>query len=30
MDGRIILKWMIDVVVWAGFIWLKIETNGEL
>jgi hypothetical protein len=30
VDGRIILKWITDVRVWTGFIWLRIGTNGGL
>jgi hypothetical protein len=33
VGGRIILRWILETqneVVWAGFIWLRIETSGGL
>ena len=32
VDGKIILRWIFrkwDVVLWAGFIWLRIGTGGR-
>jgi hypothetical protein len=33
INGRIILKWILknwDVMMWTGFIWLKIGNSGRL
>jgi hypothetical protein len=33
IDGRITYKWILEEwggVVWTGFIWLRIETSGEV
>jgi hypothetical protein len=30
VDGRIILKCILEKGVWTGFIWLRIDTSGRL
>jgi hypothetical protein len=30
VGGWIILKWILDRMVWTGLIWLRIGTNGGL
>jgi hypothetical protein len=33
VDGRIILKWVLEkrcVMMWTGFIWLSVGSNGGL
>jgi hypothetical protein len=32
-DGRILLKWIVKkkyVILWSGFMWLRIESSDEL
>jgi hypothetical protein len=29
IDGRMILKWILNKLVWFGFIWLGIWTSGD-
>jgi hypothetical protein len=30
IDGRIMLKWILEKYLWAGFIWFRIGPSGEL